>query len=89
MWGTHQRENADGERQQLAAGAYEGAEDVFVRREAERVAVDVLPARLLLIIACSATRATFQQRAASAPLAVTRPCEGSPLRQLRASPPAR
>ena len=43
-------EDADGQREELRSRADERAEEALHRREAEHVAVDVLPARLLLLV---------------------------------------
>ena len=48
-----QRKDADGHGEDLGPRAHAGAEEGEVRREAEHVPVDVLPARLLLIVRCS------------------------------------
>lgn len=47
-----ERENGDGHGQDLGARAHAGGKQVEVRRRAENVAVDVLPARLFLLLSC-------------------------------------
>ena len=48
-----QRKDAHGHGEDLRPRAHARAEEGEVRREAEHVSVDVLPARLLLIVRCS------------------------------------